>query len=68
MAVHSFATNNLVKEYDVYTRYMKERTHYIKEHGIKPEPHLFIRRKHLLNSINIDNITLTSLHRAIFKC
>ncbi len=67
MAVHSFATNNLVKEYDVYTRYMKERTHYIKEHGIEPEPHLFIRRKHLLNSINIDNIPLTSLQRAICK-
>lgn len=67
MAVHSFATNNLVKEHDVYTRYMKERTHYIKEHGIKPEPYLFIRRKHLLNSINIDNIPLTSLQRAICK-
>ncbi len=67
MAVHSFATNNLVKERDVYVRYIKVRKEYIKKNNIHPEPHLFIRRKHLLNSINIDNMPLTSLQRAICK-
>lgn len=67
MAVHSFATNNLVKERDVYVRYIKAREEYIKENNIHPEPHLFIKRKHLLNSINIDNMPFTSLQRAICK-
>ena len=67
MAVHSFATNNLVKEHGIYVRYIEARKEYIKKNHIHPEPHLFIRGRKILDSINTDNLPYTSLNRCISK-
>lgn len=44
MAVRSFATNNLVKEHDLYVKFMKKRWAYISEEGGEPTEVLFCKK------------------------